>query len=126
MPGLAGSVAQALEAALKERAPGLHSSTPLVAQLAQRLGRELGLDAQSQALLGVAVRIRDVGMVALPDTLVLATGPLSPSDWELVNRHPILGAELLESLSPVAEAAGIVRGHHERWDGEGYPDGRAG
>jgi HD-GYP domain-containing protein (c-di-GMP phosphodiesterase class II) len=125
-PGLAGSIALALEAALKERAPGLHASTPLVAQLAHRLGRELGLDVQSQALLAVAVRIRDIGMVALPDTVVLATGPLSPTDWELVNRHPVLGAQLLEGLSPVVAAARIVRSHHERWDGEGYPDGSRG
>jgi putative nucleotidyltransferase with HDIG domain len=124
--GLADSVALALEAALKERAPGFHASTPLVVQLANRLSRELGLDAQSHALLAVAVRIRDIGMVSLPDTVVLATGSLSPADWELVNRHPILGAELLEGLSPVAATARIVRSHHERWDGEGYPDGLQG
>jgi putative nucleotidyltransferase with HDIG domain len=123
---LAGSIALALEAALKERAPGLYASTPLVLQLAQRVGRELGLDAQSQALLAVAVRVRDIGMVALPDAVVLATRSLSPADWELVNRHPILGADLLEGLSPVAAVAEIVRCHHERWDGEGYPNGRRG
>jgi HD-GYP domain-containing protein (c-di-GMP phosphodiesterase class II) len=98
----------------------------MVRQLAARVGRELGLDAHIQTLLDVAVRLRDVGMVALPDTVVLATAPLSPADWELVNRHPVIGAQLLEELSAVASAAQIVRSHHERWDGGGYPDGRSG
>jgi putative nucleotidyltransferase with HDIG domain len=120
------SVAAALEAALRVRAPGVHASTPLVRQLAGRVGRALGLDARTRALLDVAARVRDVGMVGLPDSVVLATTPLSPADWELVNRHPVIGAQLLEELPEVAPAAEIVRAHHERWDGGGYPDGRSG
>jgi putative nucleotidyltransferase with HDIG domain len=98
----------------------------MVRQLAVKVSRELGLDAQSQALLDLAVRVRDVGMVALPDSVVLATKPRSPADWELANQHPVIGAQLLEELLVVASAAQIVRGHHERWDGGGYPDGRSG
>lgn len=123
---LAASTAAALEAGLRARAPGLQASTPLVRQLAVRLGRELSLDAQSLALTDIAARIRDVGMIALPDNVVLATKPLSPLDWALVNRHPVLGEELVEQLPAVASAGGIVRAHHERWDGAGYPDGLSG
>jgi putative nucleotidyltransferase with HDIG domain len=97
----------------------------MVRQLALKVSRELGLDARSETLLDVSVRVRDVGMIALPDNVVLATAPLSPADWELVNQHPVIGAELLEEVS-LASAAGIVRAHHERWDGGGYPDGRRG
>jgi putative nucleotidyltransferase with HDIG domain len=125
-PGSAADVGAALEAALRARAPGVHASTPLVRQLAAKVARELGLDAQTQALLNVAVCVRDVGMVALPDSVVLATTPLSPAEWELVNRHPVIGEQLLEELFVVAPAAEIVRAHHERWDGGGYPDGLAG
>ncbi|MGZ6119468.1 MAG: HD domain-containing phosphohydrolase, partial [Gemmatimonadaceae bacterium] len=125
-PGSAGWVAAALEAALQARAPGVHASTPMVRQLAVKLSRALGLDAQTQTLLDTAVRVRDVGMVALPDSVVLATTPLSPADWELINRHPVIGAQLLERLSVVASAAQVVRSHHERSDGDGYPDGCAG
>jgi putative nucleotidyltransferase with HDIG domain len=124
--GSAAWVGAALEAALRVRAPGVHASTPLVRQLAVRVGRELGLDAPSQALLDLAARVRDIGMVALPDRVLLATGPRSPPDWELVNQHPVIGAELLEGLVVVRPAAAIVRRHHERWDGGGYPDGWAG
>jgi putative nucleotidyltransferase with HDIG domain len=115
-----------LEAALRARTPGTQASASLVRQLASRLGRELELDADARALLDVAVRVRDVGMIALPDSVVLATSPLSPADWELVNRHPVLGQELLEELDSVADAAGVVRAHHERWDGGGYPDALSG
>jgi putative nucleotidyltransferase with HDIG domain len=98
----------------------------MVRQLALQVGRELGLDAQFEAHLDLAVRVRDVGMIALPDSVALATTPLSPADWELVNRHPVIGAQLIERLEVVAFAAPLVRSHHERWDGGGYPDGLAG
>lgn len=124
--GSAGWVAAALEAALKARAPAIHASTPLVVQLARRVGRELGLDKESRTLLEVSVRVRDIGMLSLPYTMVLVPESLTPADWELVHRHPILGAQLLDGLPPMAAAAQIVRAHHERWDGEGYPDGRCG
>jgi putative nucleotidyltransferase with HDIG domain len=122
-PGSAAWVGAALEAALHARAPTAYASTPLLCQLAGRVGRELGIDAQSRELLDVAMRVRDIGMIALPDSVVLATTPLSPADWELVNRHPVIGQELLEALSVTAAAGQIVRSHHERWDGDGYPDG---
>ena len=121
--GSAAWVAAALEAALKARAPGVYASTPLVGQLAARLGRELSLDARSLALLDIAVRVRDVGMIALTDTVVLATRRLSSEEWELVNGHPVLGELLLQELAVVSSAAPIIRAHHERWDGGGYPDG---
>src|SRR5258708_23574753 len=98
----------------------------MVRQLALKVSHQLGLDADEDARLDLAVRVRDVGMLALPDSVALATTPLTPSDWELVNRHPVIGAELIEKLPVVAFAAPLVRAHHERWDGGGYPDGLAG
>ena len=124
--GSAAWVGAALEASVRTRAPGVHASTPMVRQLAARVARELRLDAQAASLLDVSVRVRDVGMLALPDPVVLATTPLSPADWEVVNRHPVIGAELLEGLQVAALSAQIVRSHHERWDGGGYPDGHSG
>jgi putative nucleotidyltransferase with HDIG domain len=124
--GSASYVAAGLEAALRARAPGAQTTTPLVRLLASRVAKELGLDTSSRALLDVAVRTRDIGMIALPDPVLLTTSPLSPAQWQLVNRHPVVGAELLDGLPVVAPAAPIVRAHHERWDGGGYPDGTSG
>jgi putative nucleotidyltransferase with HDIG domain len=120
------TAAAALEGALRIRALGAHACTPLVRQLAGRVGTELGLDSEDLALLDTAARTRDIGMIALPDSVVLATAALSPAEWQLINRHPVIGAELLETLPVLAPAAAIVRAHHERWDGDGYPDGRRG
>ena len=124
--GLAEGSGLALEAALAARAPGVHASTPMVRQLALKVSRELGLDAETEAQLDVSVRVRDVGMIALPDSVVLATAPMTPADWELVNQHPVIGAALIDSLPPIAFAAPVVRSHHERCDGGGYPDGLPG
>jgi HD-GYP domain-containing protein (c-di-GMP phosphodiesterase class II)/DNA-binding CsgD family transcriptional regulator len=122
----AASIALGLEAGLRVRAPGVHASTPMVRELAVRLCRSLGLGERDQSLVEVCARVRDVGMLALPDSVVLATRTLEPADWELVNRHPVLGAELLQSTAGLEAAAPVVRAHHERWDGDGYPDGLKG
>ena len=122
----AALVAAALDVALKARAPGVQASTNLVVRLVCRVGRDLGLDAQTRALMEVAARVRDVGMIALPDSVVLVTRRLSPEDWALINSHPVLGAQLLGELDLMVPAAPIVRAHHERWDGNGYPDGLSG
>lgn len=119
-------VAAAFEAMGAARAPAVHASTPAVRRLAGQVAQALALGKARTALLDLAVRVRDIGMVGLPDSVVLATAPLSAADWELINRHPLIGAELLERHPAVAAAAGIVRAHHERWDGEGYPEGRSG
>jgi putative nucleotidyltransferase with HDIG domain len=116
-------VGAALEASLRARAPSLQASTQMLRPLVVKVSRQMKFDAQAQALLDIAVGVRDIGMIALPDRVVLATTPLAPADWELVNRHPVIGQQLLDGLFVVSAAAGIVRAHHERWDGGGYPDG---
>jgi len=117
------TIAAALEAALRARAPARHAGTSLVRKLAAQVSRELGLDAAGRLSVDVCARVRDIGMVALPDSVVLRTDPLSPEDRALLNCHPVLGAELLQPFPMMAGAAELVRAHHERWDGGGYPDG---
>jgi putative nucleotidyltransferase with HDIG domain len=118
--------AAALEAALQARAPALQAGNQFVRKLAVEVGRGLGLSDADLVAVDVCAQLRDVGMIGLPDSVILATGPLSPAEWSLVNQHPELGAELLQSLPGLAVMAPLVRAHHERWDGRGYPDGLAG
>ncbi|RYG24123.1 diguanylate cyclase, partial [bacterium] len=70
--------------------------------------------------------LHDIGKVGVPDAILRKPGALTPEEWSVVKRHPIEGAEFLEGFPEVAGAVPIVRSHHERWDGTGYPDGLAG
>jgi len=121
-----GPVAAGLEAALVARAPAVHVGTPLVRKLAAQVIRLLGLDEHERMAVDICARVRDIGMISLPDYVILNAGALSAGDQALLNRHPVIGSELLHSLSTMAAAAANVRGHHERWDGAGYPDGLRG
>lgn len=122
----APAIAAGLEAAFQARAPGLHTSTPLVRKLAGRVSDQLGLDDSERLAIDLCAQLRDIGMIGLPDSLIQNTGALSPDDWALMNRHPVIGAVLLQTIPSMVPVAETVRAHHERWDGEGYPDGLAG
>jgi putative two-component system response regulator len=97
-----------------------------------RVGRMSGMIAAAVSLapekcerLASAARLHDVGKIAIPDELLFKRGPLSASEWDLVRRHTIVGAQILSGSSSVLIqlAETIARSHHERWDGAGYPDG---
>jgi HD-GYP domain-containing protein (c-di-GMP phosphodiesterase class II) len=88
---------------------------------------QLRHDRQDERLsqLAVGLLIHDIGKISIPAEILNKPGPLTPEEWELIKRHPAAGASMLSSelISPLAIA--VVRDHHERWDGLGYPSGRA-
>jgi putative nucleotidyltransferase with HDIG domain len=120
------AVAAGLEAALETRAPSVHAGTPLVRKLAAQVSRLLGLDEDERLAIDICARVRDIGMIGLPDHVLANADVLSAGDQAVLNRHPAIGAALLQSLSTMAAVAASVRAHHERWDGAGYPDGLRG
>jgi HD-GYP domain-containing protein (c-di-GMP phosphodiesterase class II) len=71
--------------------------------------------------LGTGLFLQDIGKLALPPSLVYKPGPLEADEWELMMQHPRLGLEFLRDDTISAQAKSIVRSHHERWDGSGYP-----
>ncbi len=101
----------------------LHSQA--VAALAVALARQLGVEGEELEHVHLAALLHDAGKIALPDGILSKPGPLSDDERQLVERHPMIGYELLRDLG-VELAAGFVLHHHERWDGAGYPDGLAG
>jgi HD-GYP domain-containing protein (c-di-GMP phosphodiesterase class II) len=78
-------------------------------------------------VLGVGLLLHDIGKLAVPPEILQKPGPLTPEEWEAMKAHPMLGVQILrqaEGISPLARA--VVRSHHERWSGGGYPDGHSG
>jgi putative two-component system response regulator len=81
------------------------------------------LDIRALSRAGV---LHDIGKIGIPDSVLMKPGKLDSDEWEIMKRHPVIGAELLAPLSTMVRVVPIVRHHHERWDGAGYPDGLKG
>ena len=97
-----------------------------VAELAVKVGLEMGLGQREIERIDIAARVHDIGKVAIPDAILLKPGKLTEDEWAKMREHPVISAELIagiEIYSPVAKA---VRHEHERWNGTGYPDGLKG
>ena len=111
---------------LSERSPDLHQHVDGVGQLARELGLAFALDSEQLDELLRAAELHDIGKLALPDKLLNKHGPLSESEWEFIRQHPIIGERILNVDPALRPVARLVRSSHERWDGNGYPDGLAG
>jgi diguanylate cyclase (GGDEF)-like protein len=97
-----------------------------VVELAQAIGQSLGLDPDERQKLQLAAGLHDIGKIAMPRRILNKPGPLDDREWILVKEHTVIGERILRSVPELAPAATAVRHAHERWDGEGYPDGLAG
>jgi HD-GYP domain-containing protein (c-di-GMP phosphodiesterase class II) len=97
-----------------------------VTHLARLLGQQLGLPRTDLLTLQVGAMLHDVGKLSLPDAILRKPGPLSMAEMSQVRQHPLNGVDLLQFWFPTPNVLQIVRHHHERWDGAGYPDGLSG
>ena len=114
--------AQALDA--RDRYTESHSIR--VSELAARLGEYLELGDREVELIRTAGSLHDLGKIGVRDDILNKPGPLSEEEWEIMRRHPDIGADMIAQHSALAEVAPLVRHHHERWDGTGYPAGLKG
>ena len=119
---------QRLAITAEYRDDATYQHTERVGRTAALIARHLGLPEEDVALIRRAAPLHDIGKVGIPDLILLKPGPLTPEEWELMKQHTEMGARILgEGTFPVLQTAQeITLNHHERWDGRGYPNGRAG
>lgn len=117
---------RALSTAIEARDSYTGSHVTFVARYAVMLGTELGLTGDDVHWLEIAALVHDVGKIGIPDAVLNKVGKLDDAEWRLLQSHTVLGAEILNRAPEMRDAAQIVRSHHERWDGHGYPDGLVG
>ena len=94
-----------------------------VSEICVMLGKELGLSNGDLRDLKIASMLHDVGKVYIPSEIMNNPGKLSKGNWDRIKTHTVLGYELLKEVKEFSSVAKLVRSHHERFDGSGYPDG---
>jgi hypothetical protein len=97
-----------------------------VAQTARAISESLGLTAEEADLIESAGRVHDLGKVAIDPQVLTKTGKLDDDEWVQMKKHPVFSADVVAQFAAYQEGTTMVRAHHERWDGLGYPDGLAG
>ena len=114
------ALANAVEA--RDAYTGRHAQR--VAAYGLRIGHAAGVEVDAQVEFGFL--LHDIGKVAVPDAILFKPGPLTGEEHALMTAHPTIGWEILRHIDFLDDAKTVVRHHHERWDGTGYPDGLAG
>ncbi|HUA85219.1 MAG TPA: HD domain-containing phosphohydrolase, partial [Bryobacteraceae bacterium] len=114
---------EALALAIEAKDQTTHDHLQRVQVYAMELARLLGLSAAEQEALRAASILHDIGKLAVPDYIISKPGKLTPAEFERMKVHTVVGAEILEQVAFPYPVAPIVRSHHEKWDGTGYPDG---
>lgn len=100
--------------------------TRRVATLATQLALALGLDATEARMIGLAGRLHDVGKIGISESVLQKAERLNGAEHATMQEHTIVGAEIISRIPSLRALVPVIRAHHERWDGEGYPDGLAG
>jgi putative nucleotidyltransferase with HDIG domain len=113
----------ALAKALEARDDDTASHSLNVTKYAMLLGRQLGLDDEELRVLGQGAMLHDLGKIGIPDEILKKPGHLDEVEFQLIKEHPRLTSEILAPLETSNYYSSIARSHHERWDGNGYPDG---
>ena len=120
------STVEALANALEARDEYTSSHARWITDTALRVGQELGLDGDTLKRLELGALFHDIGKIGIPNSVLLKPGPLTDEERQLIETHPELGEKIIAPIDQLQDVCGIVRACHERWDGQGYPDRKAG
>ena len=119
-------LAEAFASAIDAKDGNTYGHSHRVGELAMALGSQLHLETPQLAELQVAAHLHDVGKIGIPDAILNKAARLTTEEFAVVQRHPVIGWQILRRISSFQQVARIVRHHHERFDGTGYPDGLRG
>lgn len=119
---LLAAIVTAMEA--RDSYTASHSSR--VADIAEFLCGVMKLPAGQSELIHIAAHVHDIGKIGIPDAILHKSGRLTNDEWAIMQRHPMIGFNILSRVGGFEDIALCVRHHHERWDGSGYPDGLSG
>jgi len=117
---------EALALAIDAKDHSTHDHLRRVQLYAVEIGKDLGLSQQELDALTAAAVLHDIGKLAVPESIISKPGKLTRSEFEKMKIHPVVGAEILERVEFPYPVVPIVRSHHEKWDGSGYPSGLRG
>jgi len=117
---------EALALAIEAKDHTTHTHLQRVRTYAVEIAREIGLSPDEIEALRAAALLHDIGKLAVPEHIINKPGRLTPEEFEKMKVHPLVGAEILDRVAFPYPVAPIVRSHHERWDGSGYPAGLTG
>jgi putative nucleotidyltransferase with HDIG domain len=120
------STLDALASALDAREQETHNHSQRVVRVTIAIAERMGLRGGALDDMGRGALLHDIGKIGVPDAILLKPGPLTPDEWEVMRRHPEIGAAILRSVPFLAAASEVVFSHQERWDGRGYPRGLKG
>jgi putative two-component system response regulator len=116
----------ALANAVEAKDPNTEQHCQRLANLAARLGAQAGLEGVELEAVAYGALLHDVGKIGVPEAILTKPTALDPDEWDVMRRHPEIGERICEPLMASGAFTPIVRHHHERWDGRGYPDGLRG
>ena len=119
-------VARALVEALEAKDPYIKEHLKAVSNLARQIGSEISLPRGQMEALTSGALLHDVGKIGIPDRILQKSGRLTDDEYAEIKRHPMLGVSILTPVDELASALPVVKHHHERFDGKGYPDGLRG
>src|SRR5215207_7212016 len=119
-------IARALVEALEAKDPYIKEHLKSVSSLSLRIGGEISLSGEQMEALSSGALLHDVGKIGVPDRILQKSGRLTEEEYAEIKRHPALGVSILTPVSELVSALPVVKHHHERFDGNGYPDGLRG
>jgi len=117
-----GSI-QSLARALEARDPYMKRHSENVAHYATGIAEDMGLEPEEVDVIRRAAMIHDIGKIGVPDAILQKPGALTPKERSIMEQHVLIGTRILDRLRFLGREIPIIRNHHERWDGKGYPDG---